>query len=69
MATLPLITDATLKKFIQKVRIDKKDKDFLISKLPEMDFEERRALFETLMKIHILDLEEEKAIARIEEFK
>jgi len=33
-----------------------------------MDFDERKALFEALTKIHLLDLEEEKAIARVKKF-
>ena len=61
----PLIQNETLKNFIQGVKISPERKDFLLSKLPEMDFEERKALFEALTKIYLLDLEEERAIARI----
>jgi hypothetical protein len=65
---IPLINNESLKKFILGVKISQERKDFLLSKLPEMDFEERKALFEALTKIHLLDLEEEKAIARIKKF-
>jgi len=66
--TIPLINNESLKKFIQGVKISQERKDFLLSKLPEMDFDERKALFEALTKIYLLDLEEEKAIARVKKF-
>ncbi|MBU4299078.1 hypothetical protein KJ636_03490 [Patescibacteria group bacterium] len=68
MPTLPIINDESLKGFIQSVGIDEKDKNFLLSKLPEMDFDERKALFEALTKIHLLDLEEEKALAAVDKY-
>ncbi len=68
MPTLSIINDESLKGFIQSVGIDEKDKNFLLSKLPEMDFDERKALFETLVKIQILDREEEKALAVVDEY-
>ncbi len=65
MAIIPFLNDGSLKKFIRGVKISQKEKNFLISKLPEMDFEDRKALLETLFKIYLLDLEEKKVIERI----
>lgn len=66
--TVSLINDGSLKKFIQGIKISQERKDFLLSKLPQMDFDERKALFKTLTEIHLLDLEEKEAIERIEKF-
>lgn len=63
-----LLNNQSLEKFIQGVEISQEKKDFLISKLPEMDLEERMALFKTLTKIYLLDLEEKEAIARLKKF-
>lgn len=68
MPTLPIINDESLKGFIQSVGIDEKDKNFLLSRLPEMDFDERKELFMTLVKIHLLDREEEKALAAVDKY-
>lgn len=68
MPTLPIINDESLKGFIKSVGIDEKDKNFLLSKLPEMDFDERKELFMTLVKIHLLDREEEKALTAIDKY-
>lgn len=65
---IPLINNESLKKFIQGIKISQERKDFLLSKLPQMDFEERKALFEMLTKIYLLNLEEKKAIERIKKF-
>lgn len=66
--TTPLINNGSLEKFIQGVKMGRERKDFLLSKLPEMDFEERIALFQMLTKVKLLNLEEKKAIVRIKKF-
>ena len=63
-----LLNNQSLEKFIQKVKLDKERKDFLLSKLAEMDLEERIALFRTLKEIYLLDLEEKEAIERLRKF-
>lgn len=65
---IPLINNESLKEFIQGAKISQERKDSLLSKLPEMDFDERKTLFETLTKIHLLDLEEEREIEQIKKF-
>ncbi len=62
-----LLNNKTLKDFIEKINIKKERKDFLTSKLPEMDLEERKKLFKALTSIHLLDLEEKEVIERIKE--
>lgn len=61
----PLINNESLKNFIWKVRLAQDKKDFLASKIPELDLEERKKLFFTLTEIYLLDLEEDKAVERI----
>jgi len=59
-----LLNNKSLEMFIQTVGIDQEEKDFMLSKLPQMDLEERMKLFDVLKEIYLLDLEEEKAVAR-----
>lgn len=66
--TFPLLNNQSLEKFIQKVKIKSEEKEFLLSKLPEMDLEERVALFKTLIEIYLLDLEEKETIERLKRF-
>lgn len=62
------LTNKALESFIAKIRFSKERKDFLLSKIPQMDREERLKLFETLTKIFLLDLEEKRAIKRIKKY-
>jgi len=68
MDAFPLITDKTLKSFIKLVNIPKEYRETLLSKLPSLDFDERRALFETLVRIYLLDREEREALEEINKF-
>ncbi len=61
----PLLSNNTLIKFVQSVNIKEERKDFLISKIPELDEEERISLFKTLTNIYFLDQEEKEAIDEI----
>ena len=63
-----LLNNNTLKDFIEAVNINQEKKDFLISKLPEMDREERQNLFKALAQIRLLDLEEKEVLERIKQF-
>ena len=63
-----LINNQSLEKFIQCLKISGEKKDFLLGKIPEMDAEERLALFKTLTKVYLLDLEEKEAVDRIIKF-
>jgi len=58
----------SLKNFIEKVGLSREDKDDLLERLSQMDLEERIALFKTLTKIYLLDLEEKKAKERVRKF-
>ena len=62
----PLLNNKTLIKFVQDVNIKEDQKEFFISKIPELDEEERMSLFITLTKIYFLDLEEKQALETIE---
>ena len=63
-----LLYNESLKNFIEGVGLSRKDKDDLLEKLPQLDLEERIALFKSLSKIHLVDLKEKKAIERIKKF-
>ena len=60
-----LLTDETLEGFIEIVGIGKDQKSQLLLKLPEMDEEERKNLFNLLKNIYLLDLEEKESIERV----
>jgi len=60
-----LLNDETLTEFIGIVGIDSNQKDYLISRLPEMDGDERLKLFNVLKEIYLLDIEEKDAIERV----
>lgn len=66
--TNALLNNESLKKFIQAVNINEERKDFLLSKLPQMDLEERMKLFNVLKEVCLLDLEEERAVERVRKF-
>ncbi|MFH1657090.1 MAG: hypothetical protein ABH919_01365 [bacterium] len=66
--TNSLIYDESLKNFIENIGLASEDKDDLLSKMPQMDEEERTKLFKTLTKIYLLDLEEEEAKQKIRKF-
>ncbi len=68
MDAFPLITDKTLKSFINLVNIPKEYKETLLGKLPSLDFDERRALFGTLLRIYLFDREEKKVLEEINKF-
>ena len=63
-----LFNNESLTNFTQRLKISQEKKDFLLSKVPQLDLEERIALFKTLTKIYLLDLEEKKAIERVRKF-
>lgn len=60
--------NAFLKSFIEKVKISQERKNFLLSKLPQMEKEERLKLFNVLVEIFLLDLKEKKEIERIKKY-
>lgn len=60
-----LISSENLTQSIQGAKISQADKDFLLSKLPEMNEKARIALFKTLSEIFLLGLEEKRAKERI----
>ena len=63
-----LINASGLIKSIEEANIEQADKDFLLSKLPDMDEETRISLFKTLGEICFLDMEEEQAKERIRKY-
>ena len=62
-----ILYNESLENFIKKLGISPELKDKLIAKIPQLDLEERMSLFKTLTKIYLLDVEEKRAIQRIEE--
>jgi len=63
-----LLNDKNLEMFIHKLGIDQERKDFLLSKLPQMDIEDRIKLFNTLKDVYLLGLEEKEMIERVKKF-
>jgi len=63
-----LLYNESLISFIQAVGLSKDKEEFLCSKVPEMDLEERIELFKTLSEIFRLDLEKEEAIKRVKKY-
>lgn len=51
--------------FIKILKLGKKEKEELISKLPKLDDQEKVNLLEYLMKIWLIDKAEEKSLQRL----
>lgn len=66
--TNPFLTNNALEEFAKGLKISQDKKDFLLSKIPRLDEEERISLFNVLKEIFLLDLEEEKALERIKKY-
>lgn len=65
---ITLFNNQTLKDFLETLNINKSQKSLLISKLPQMDLEERELLFRTLSDVYFLGLEEKEAKKKVQEF-
>ena len=65
---LDLIQNESLINFVKELKIKNNDKDFLISKIPHLDMERRKALLETLINIKLLQSEEEDVVKKIGRF-
>jgi len=63
-----LLNNKSLEKFIEVINLDEERKNLLLEKVPELDLEERKKMFDLLTKIHLLDLEEKEAIERVKKF-
>ena len=63
-----LLHNKSLIKFVQSLGISKDRKELLISKIPEMNLEQREELLKTLTEIYRLDVEEKEAIERIRKY-
>lgn len=61
----PFLTNNTLSNFVKNLKISEKKKSFLLSKIPQLNKEERIGLLKTLIEIYFLDLEEARVIARV----
>jgi len=60
-----LLLNENLKNFIEKLDIDKEQKDALIFKIPNLDKEERLKLLATLGEIYLLDSEEKEILEKL----
>ena len=63
-----LLHNKSLIKFVQLLGISEDRKELLISKIPELDLEQRKKLFKTLIDVYRLDIKEKEAIERIEKY-
>lgn len=64
-----LLNNETLRSFIELANIGQDQKGILISKLPQMDLEERTELFKTLTNIYLLHFKKEAAIQQLNKNK
>jgi len=64
----PFLANASLEKFIKDTKLSDQDKDFLLSKLPELDEEQRIKLFGLLKNIYFVDLEEKQSIENLKKY-
>jgi hypothetical protein len=64
----PFLTNDSLRTFVKGLKISQERKEFLLSKIPQLDEEERKNLFDLLLEIYLLDLEEKRAIERIKKY-
>jgi len=62
------LTNSSLKGFIESTKLAKQDKEFLLSKLPELDEEERIKLFNLLKEVYFIDRGEKEAIEKIKNY-
>ncbi len=63
-----LLSDKSFKKFIENIKINNEQKNFFLSQISQLNEEERRQFFNLLMNIFLLDLEEEKAIEKLNKY-
>jgi len=66
--TNPFLTNDSLKNFVLGLKIGREKKEFLLSKIPQLDAKERKNLFDLLVEIYLLDLEEKKSIERLKKY-
>ncbi len=64
-----LLYNESLINLAKGLRIDRDQKDFLISEIPTLDRKQRISLFKMLTQVYLLDLEEKEAIERIRKFR
>lgn len=64
MANL-FLTNNNLEKLVSSLKISQEQKDSLISKVSQLDEEERIRLLETLKEVYFLDLEEQQAVEEL----
>ena len=63
-----LLHNKSLIKFVQSLGISEDRKELLVSKIPELDLEQRKKLFKTLIDVYRLDIKEKEAIERIKKY-
>lgn len=66
--TNALLNNESLEKFIGSINLDEKSRNLLLEKVPKLDLEERKEMFESLTEIYLLDIEEKEAIERVKKF-
>ena len=65
----PFLTNDALKMFLGELEIEKEKREFLISKIPQMDEEERIKLFNVLKAVYLLEIEKQRAIDRVRKYR
>jgi hypothetical protein len=63
-----ILYTGNLKAFIESLNVAKEKKDTLISKLPNMDLDERKSLFKKLLMVYFLDIEDKESDERIRKY-
>jgi len=63
-----LLHNESLEKLVRMAGLSKDKKELLLSKVPELDLEERIGLFKILTEICRLDIEEKEVVKRVKKY-
>jgi len=65
----PLLTNESLKAFIEKLNLTQEQKQFLSSQVEELGEEGRKELLNLLIELYFVDREEKEALEKLKKFK
>jgi len=63
-----LLSDESLIAFVNSLNVKQEDRDLFVSKIPYMNEEERKDLFDALNKIYLLGVKKEETVKMVNDF-
>lgn len=63
-----LLSDESLISFVNSLNVKQEDRDLFASKIPYMNEEERKDLFDALNKIYLLGVKKEETVRMVNDF-